>query len=147
MRHILPFLLALTLSPWAHATQNISATDAWVRLPPPGAKVGAAYLTLQSKQRISLTGAKSPAAKTVELHSMRMDQGVMLMRHLPSLQIEAGQPLKLEPGGLHLMLIDLKKPLKAGDTVQFDLNFSQGLAEGKGKTKSLRVQAVVRAQD
>ena len=74
---------------------------------------------------------------------MSMNKGVMQMRQLPSLPLEAGKPVKLAPGGLHLMLVNLKQPLKAGDSVQLDLNFSQG----KGKTENIRVQAVVRAPE
>lgn len=142
MRRCSLFLFALTLAHFAHAAENVNVQDAWVRLPPPGAKVVGAYLSLEAKQATTLRSASTPAAKTVELHSMRMDQGVMQMRQLPSIQLEAGKPVKLEPGGLHLMLIDLKKPLKAGDTVQLNLNFSQ-----KGKTEKVRVSAVVRAPD
>lgn len=143
MRRLILCLLALTFSQFALAAENVSVKDAWVRLPPPGAKVVGAYLTLEAKQPTTFSSASSPAAKAVELHSMRMDQGVMEMRQLPSIALEAGKPIKLEPGGLHMMLIDLKKPLKAGDTVQFDLRFKQG----KGKAESVRVSAVVRAPD
>jgi copper(I)-binding protein len=142
MRRILPFLFALTLTPLAHAADNVSVKDAWVRLPPPGAQIVGAYLTLEAKQATTLTGAQSPAAESVEVHTMRMNKGVMQMRQLPSLPLPAGKPVQLQPGGLHLMLINLKKPLKAGDTVQIDLNFSQGPA--KRKTETVRVQAVVR---
>jgi len=140
MRRVFPLLLALALTHMAHAADNVSVKDAWVRLPPPGAKVVGAYLTLEAKQAMTLTGAKSPAAASVELHTMSMHDGVMQMRQLPSIALEAGKPVKLEPGGLHLMLIDLKQPLKAGDTVQIDLQ----LSPRKGKPQTLRVPAVVR---
>ena len=141
MRRILALLLALSFSHWAHAAENVSAKDAWVRLPPPGAKIVGAYLTLEAKQPMTLTGAKTPAAGSVELHTMSMNNGVMQMRQVPSIALEPGKPVKLEPGGLHLMLIELKKPLKAGDIVQIDLD----LSPRKGKHETLRVPAVVRA--
>lgn len=141
MRFFLTLLLALTFTPLVHAAENVRVQDAWVRLPPPGASIVGAYLTLEAKQNTTLTSVESPAAETVEVHTMRMNNGVMQMRRLPSLPLDAGKPLKLEPGGLHLMLINLKKPLKAGDTVQFDLNFTQG----KHQTERVRVQAVVRS--
>jgi copper(I)-binding protein len=143
MRRVLPFLLALTLTHMAHAAENVRVKDAWVRLPPPGAKIVGAYLTLEAKQPMTLTGAKSPAAGSVELHTMSMNNGVMQMRQIPSIALEPGKPVKLEPGGLHLMLIELKKPLKAGDIVQIDLD----LSPRKGKRETLRVPAVVRAPD
>jgi copper(I)-binding protein len=141
MRRALPFLFALALTHLAHAAGNVSAKDAWVRLPPPGAKVVGAYLTLEAKQPMTLTGAKSPTAESVELHTMSMNNSVMQMRQVPSIALEADKPLKLEPGGLHLMLIGLKQSLKAGDTVQIDLH----LSPRKGKPETLRVPAVVRA--
>lgn len=143
MRHFLPLLLILLFSPHVDAAGSISVKDAWVRLPPPGAKIGVAYLTLEAKQHMVLTDAKSPAAETVELHNMTMNNGIMQMRHLATLPLEAGKPVKLEPGGLHLMLINLKKPLKIGDKIQLDLNFSHG----KHSTGTLRVVAVVRAAE
>ena len=141
MRYFLPFLFALVFVPYANAAESVSVKDAWVRLPPPGAEIGVAYLTLEPKQRMVLTSAKSTAAESVELHNMTMNKGVMQMRQLLQLPLEAGKPVKLEPGGLHLMLINLKKPLKIGDKVPLDLNFSLG----KHSTGTLHVVAVVRA--
>lgn len=141
MRLILPFLLMLLFTPFASAAGTISVNDAWVRLPPPGSQIGVAYLTLEPKQNMVLISAKSPVAKIVELHSMSMNDGVMQMRHLDRLSLDAGKAVKLEPGGLHLMLIDLKKPLKIGDKVPLDLKFTHG----KSSTGTLRVIAVVRS--
>ena len=141
MRYCLPLLFALCFAPYASAAGSISVKDVWVRLPPPGAKVAVAYLTLEPKLNMVLVSANSPAAKIVELHNMTMNDGVMQMRHLDKLALEAGKPVKLEPGGLHLMLINLKKPLKVGDKVQLDLNFTHG----KNSKGTLRVFAVVRS--
>ena len=77
MRLILPILLTLLFAPIASAAGSISVKDAWVRLPPPGSQIGVAYLTLEPKQNMVLTSAQSPAAKTVELHSMSMNDGVV----------------------------------------------------------------------
>ncbi len=140
MRSFLSFLFALLFTTFVHAAENVSVKDAWVRPPPPGASVVGAYLTLEAKQATTLMQVKSPAAEAVEVHTMSMDNGVMQMRKLPSLPLEAGKPVKLAPGGFHLMLINLKKPLKAGDIVPFDLSFSHG----DHKTETVHVQAVVR---
>ncbi len=140
MRRLLPFLLALTLTHMAHAAENLSVKDAWVRLPPPGAEIVGAYLTLEAKQNMTLIGVKSPAAESVEMHTMSMNNGVMRMRQVPSIALQAGKPVKLEPGGLHLMLIKPKQPLKAGDIVQIDLS----LSSSQGKSETIRVPAVVR---
>lgn len=116
---------ALVALPVSHAAELVKVSDAWIRLPPPGAKIAAAYLTLESKQTLSLIAVTSPAAEVVEMHSMSTKNGVMEMRQLPTLKIEAGKPTKLEPGGLHLMLINLKQPLKSGDQVKLSLRFKQ----------------------
>ena len=125
MRSLNLFFLTCLCMPASHAADMATVTDAWVRLPPPGAQIAAAYLTLESKQALSLVSVTSPAAQAVEMHSMSMKNGVMEMRQLSVLEIKANIPAKLEPGGLHLMLIDLKKPLKAGDQVKLALRFKQ----------------------
>jgi copper(I)-binding protein len=133
--------LLLLLAPLSQAANLAIVKDAWVRLPPPGADIAAAYLTLEAKQPLTLSGAKSPAAEAVELHSMSMKNGVMEMRHLPALELAPGKPVTLEPGGLHLMLINLKKPLKAGDKVRLVLSFKQE----KHRAQTISVQAIVKA--
>lgn len=144
MRQFFLLLAAIGFVHAASATESsvvpVTVKDAWVRLPPPGAKIGVVYLTLEAKQRMALTSAKSPVAETVEMHNMTMNKGVMQMRQLSTLPLDAGKPLQLEPGGLHLMLINLKKPLKIGDKVQLDLNFSRG----KQAVGTVRVEAEVR---
>lgn len=119
-------LPALTLPGPAHATDTITVKEAWVRAPAPGAQVTAAYMTLEVAEPATLVSASSPAAKAVEIHTMSMKNGVMEMRQLKALELKPGQPVKLQPGGLHLMLIDLTKPLKAGDNVDVALHFGDG---------------------
>jgi hypothetical protein len=83
-------------------------------------------MTLEASEPLSLLKVTSTEAQAVEIHSMTMKNGVMEMREMKALELKPGQPVKLQPGGLHLMLVDLKKPLKAGDTVQLVLNFGDG---------------------
>jgi periplasmic copper chaperone A len=101
----------------------VTISDAWVRENAPGQVVGAAYMTLKSPQDSTLVFVESPAAGTVEVHSMTMNNGVMKMRKLEELPLKAGKPEKLAPGGFHLMLFDLKKPLKNGENIDFKLCF------------------------
>jgi len=76
----------------------------------------------------------------VELHTMKMEEGVMKMRAVPRIELPAGQAVKLAPGGYHVMLLDLKQQLKPGDTVPITLTL-----EGRDKAKSsLEVKARVR---
>ncbi len=106
-----------------NAMADVSVSDAWVRANVPGQSVGAAYLTLSSPQDSTLVYIESPAAGKVEIHSMSMTNNVMKMRKLEELPLKAGKAEKLAPGGFHLMLFDLKKPLKAGDKADFKLCF------------------------
>ncbi len=113
----------------AFADNGVVISDNWARATAPGQEVGAAYMTLQSAEDTSLVGVESPAADSVEIHSMSMENGVMKMRSLKSLPLAAGKPAKLAPGGFHLMLFDLKKPLKAGEKVSFKLHFKNAKGE------------------
>ena len=141
MRKLTLIFLALMMVQVSYAADLVKITDAWVRLPPPGAQIAAAYLTLESKQTLSLSNVTSPAAEVVEMHSMSTKNGVMEMRQLSALTLPAGKPLTLEPGGLHLMLINPKKPLKEGDKVPLVLHFKQG----KRVVGAVGVQAIVKA--
>lgn len=125
MRDLISRLLILLtcMSLTAVAQAEISITDAWVRASHAGQSVGAAYLTLKSPQAATLVYIETDRADSVEMHSMTMDKGVMKMRSLDSLPLPAGKPVKLAPGGLHLMLLDLTSPLKVGEQVHFRLCF------------------------
>lgn len=101
----------------------VSIQNAWVRPTNKGQEVGAAYMTLISKRDTALVHVNSDVTKNVEIHSMAMQEGVMKMRMLETLPLAAGKPYKLAPGGLHLMMFDLKKPLIEGDQVNFELTF------------------------
>ena len=102
---------------------HVTITDAWVRPTNPGQEVGAAYMTLNSKQDVKLIAVESDVTKSVEIHSMTMKNGVMKMRMLETLDLTAGKPYELAPGGYHLMLFNLKKPLAEGELVNFTLHF------------------------
>lgn len=131
---------ALLMSVPAYA--DVTVSDAWARATRPGQKVGAAYMTLQSPADTALVKVESPAAGTVEIHTMTMNDGVMKMRMLEDLPLKANETVKLAPGGFHLMLFDLAKPLQAGETVQFTLHFK----DSAGNTSSLQTDAPVRTK-
>ena len=131
---------ALLMSVPAYA--DVTVSDAWARATRPGQKVGAAYMTLQSPADTALVKVESPAAGTVEIHTMTMNDGVMKMRMLENLPLKANETVKLAPGGFHLMLFDLAKPLQAGETVQLTLHFK----DSAGNTSSLRTDAPVRTK-
>jgi copper(I)-binding protein len=121
--------------------QSVKVANAWVRAPAPGQKTAAAYFDVTSESNAALVAAGSPAADRAELHSMSMDGGVMRMRGLPRIELPAGQTVKLTPGGMHLMLIDLKQPLHAGDKVPLVLSVQ---SSGTSLT-TVKLEAEVRA--
>ncbi|MGH8743808.1 MAG: copper chaperone PCu(A)C [Burkholderiales bacterium] len=104
-----------------YAADEIKVAQAWARATAPGQQIAGAYLQITSAVPAKLIAASSPVAGRVEIHSMRMENGVMKMRQLQSLDLPAQHAVKLEPGGLHLMLLDLKAPLKPGDRVPLRL--------------------------
>ncbi|HYN54314.1 MAG TPA: copper chaperone PCu(A)C [Methylotenera sp.] len=110
----------------------VSIQNAWVRSTNAGQSVGAAYMTLTSPQDATLVAVESDVTKNVEIHSMSMQSGVMKMRMLDTLPLAAGKPYTLAPGGFHLMLFDLKKPLNVGEPVNFVLHFKK--IDSKTKT-------------
>lgn len=137
-------LLALAfcaLPAFAFAQQGgVTIADAWVRATVPGQSATGAYLDITSKDAAALVGANSVVAGVTEVHEMSLDGGVMRMRAVPRLELPAGKTVSLKPGGYHVMLMDLKQPLKAGDKVALTLKI-----EGKGgKPTLLEVNAEVR---
>lgn len=132
MRFIKPIAFAaalaaavLTLAGAAEAG-DITIHDAWSRATPPGAKVGAGYMVIENKGAAAdrLMGGSTPLAGSLEVHEMTMTGGVMKMRGLADgLEVPAGGEVALKPGSYHLMLLDLKQPLKEGDHVPVTLTF------------------------
>ena len=120
---------------------ELTITQAWSRATPKGAKIGSGYLTIENKGSAPdrLVGISADIAGKVEVHEMAMNNGVMTMRPLDKgLTIDPGKTVKLAPGGYHLMMSDLKSPLKQGDKVPVTLEF-----EKAGKVQlSLDVQGV-----
>lgn len=125
------FFLAVVAHVRAEVRQvaSVRASEAWVRSTPPGATVSAAYLTLhnESAQSLLVTQLHSDVSSITQLHEMRAEDGVMRMRHLSSgLSLKPGETVKLQPGGLHVMLMGLKQPLRVGQTVLLHLSISDG---------------------
>jgi copper(I)-binding protein len=119
------------------ATAAVTATDAWCRPSPNGAKAGGCYVTLTAETDDRLTGGSTPRAASLQVHEMKTENGMMKMAELTAgLPLPAGQAVALAPGGNHLMLIGLTAPLVAGDTVPLTFQFASAPA--------ITVQAQVR---
>jgi copper(I)-binding protein len=107
---------------------DLTVTSPWTRATPGGAKIAGGYLKITNNGASvdRFLGAKSDATDHVEIHEMSMTDGVMKMRPLPNgLEIKPGQTVELKSGGYHLMFMDLKRPLKQGDTFKARLQFEK----------------------
>jgi len=129
----------LVIAASAHAQTTIK--DAWVRGTVAQQKASGAFMHITSAQGGKLLSVSSPVAGVAEIHEMAMQGDTMRMRAVPALELPAGKAVELKPGGYHLMLMDLKQQLKAGETVPLTL-----VVEGKdGKRETVAVQAVIKA--
>ena len=124
------------------ALAQTTVKDAWVRGTVAQQKATGAFFSITSAAGGKLVSVSSPAAGVVEIHEMKMDGSTMQMRALPNgLDLPAGKAVELKPGGLHVMMMDLKAPLAAGQTIAVTL-----VVEGKdGKKETITVKAPVKA--
>jgi copper(I)-binding protein len=120
MRAIL-CVLSMLLAPCAGAA-GLELRDAWIRAAPPSAQTLAGYVELANtgSAPLRVTAVGSPDFGAVELHEMRMDDGVMRMRALDAVEVPAGASVRLAPGGNHLMLMRPTRALRAGDRVAIE---------------------------
>lgn len=123
------------------ALAQVTVTDPWVRGTVSSQKATGAFMKLETKQPVSLVSASSPVAGVTEIHEMAMEKDVMKMRAVPRLDVAPGKPAELKPGGYHVMLLDLKQPLKAGDSVPITLTFEKA----DKSRQTVEVKATVRA--
>lgn len=120
-------LFAAAIGSAAAADSTVAVTDAWARATPEGAKTGAAYVTLANHGDAAdkLLGFSTPVAGMAQLHTTINDNGVMKMRPLKELDLKPGGSVTLKPGGMHVMLMELKQPLKEGDRFPLALTFEK----------------------
>ncbi|MEY4906663.1 MAG: hypothetical protein RL260_381 [Pseudomonadota bacterium] len=138
-------LVAATASAFAFSgavhAQSVTVSAPWVRATAAEQKATGAFMKLQSATPVRLVEVRSAAAGVVELHEMAMEGDMMRMRAVAGLDLPAGKAVELKPGGYHVMLMDLKQPIKAGDTVALTL-----VIEGADKRRStVEVNAIVQA--
>jgi copper(I)-binding protein len=107
---------------------DLTVTSPWTRATPGGAKIAGGYLKITNSGTSAdrFVGARSDAADHAEIHEMSMSDGLMKMRPLPNgLEIKPGETVELKSGGYHLMFMDLKQPLKQGDSFKATLQFEK----------------------
>ena len=138
MRHLLLITALAAVSP-AWACEGITAKDAWLREAPPGATVMAGYVTLvnNSDTPRTLREIRSKDFGAIEFHRTVTENGESRMQMLDNVALPARQSTSLQPGGMHLMMFRVARPLKAGDSVKLNLYC--------GRKHPLRVDFAVRA--
>jgi periplasmic copper chaperone A len=136
LRIVFPALAAIILTAIAviamtrnaeSSARDLVVTLAWARATPPGADVGAAYVTIENRGATDdrLIGVTSAAAGVVSIHETVEENGIAKMRPLQGIALLAGHTLAMQPGGFHVMLMDLKNPLVEGESVALTLTFEQ----------------------
>ena len=123
----------------AQTSPAVKVEQAWVRPSVPGQQGTGGYMKLTARDGQRLVGVSSPVAGVAQIHEMKMDGNVMTMRPAGAIDLPAGKTVELKPGGLHLMLMDLKQPLAAGSSVPLTLL----LKNGKGVESKVETQLSV----
>ncbi|QTN28355.1 copper chaperone PCu(A)C [Rhodoferax sp. AJA081-3] len=135
-----PIALVLSLLSTAAWAQSVDVKAAWARATVQGQKATGAFMTLTAKDATKLVGISSPVAGVAEVHEMKMDGDVMKMRAVEGgLDLPAGKAVELKPGGYHVMLMDLKTPLKKDTTIPVTLLFK----DAKGVPSKLEIKLPV----
>lgn len=117
------FLISTQLS-----ASQLSVEDQYIRATPPNSTNSAAFMVIKNAHNkdIKLLAAGSEIAARVELHQHVMEEGLMKMRQVEEIIIKAGGSVTLQPGGYHVMFLNLKQPLKEGQSVTLSLSFDNG---------------------
>ncbi len=135
-----PIALVLSLLSTAVWAQSVDVRAGWARATVQGQRATGAFMTLTAKDATRLVGISSPVAGVAEVHEMKMDGDVMKMRAVEGgLDLPAGKAVELKPGGYHVMLMDLKTPLKKDTTIPVTLLFK----DAKGVASKLELKLPV----
>lgn len=121
-------LLPLAVPTLAAQSPTVAARDAFAFETPAGRKVTAVFVTLENRGSTlrTVVSGTTEVADTLELHEMKRDGGMMQMSPVKSIDVPAGGTAELRPGGLHLMLFGVRRPLVAGDSIAVTLTLDDG---------------------
>jgi copper(I)-binding protein len=133
-------LMAMLLCAAAVGHAEVTVKDAWVRGTVPAQKATGAFLTLTSTEDAKVVAASSPVAGMAQIHVSESQGGIMRMHAIDAIDLPAGKAVELQPGGSHIMLMQLAHPLAAGDSVALALT----VEDRKGRRTVLEVRAPVR---
>ena len=121
---------------------SVKVTGAWVRATVPGQPVAGAYMEITSAKTTTLVKVETPIANMAEIHSMKMENGVMRMQAMASLPLPANKTVRLSPGGDHLMLMGLKRQVKPGEKAPIRLT----MKDDAGREETILVDFIVKAE-
>ncbi|MEC5164226.1 periplasmic copper chaperone A [Janthinobacterium sp. CG_23.3] len=138
-KQFIAFLTTMTLASCALA--QVSVTAPWIRATVPQGKATGAFMQIKSDQDVRLVEVRTSVAGIAEIHQMEMLGQTMKMHAVDGLDLAAGKTLHLGPGGYHIMLMELKRQLKQGETVALTL-----VVQGKDKKrKNIELAVPVKA--
>ncbi|MFC0252609.1 copper chaperone PCu(A)C [Massilia consociata] len=124
----------------ASALAQVTVSEPWVRATVPAQKATGAFMRVQSAAPARLVGVQADVAGRAELHEMALDGQTMRMRRVETIELPAGKPVNLVSGGYHVMLFDLKRQVKDGESVDLTLT----VQDAAGKRQDVKVSAPVR---
>jgi periplasmic copper chaperone A len=134
------FAFAMSIAFATSAVAQVTVREPWIRATVPAGQATGAFMELVSKQDARLVEVRSPAAGIIEIHQMSMQGDRMMMSAVDGIDLPAGKTVALASGGYHIMMMDLKRQMKAGETVPMTL-----VIQGKGKKQeAVEVQVPVK---
>ena len=117
------FFIVFLITTEIYAVPDIKIVNAWVAATEESDDMSVAYMSLLSHEDLILTSITSPTIKTIEMHNTILEKGIMKMRMAHEIKIDHDKTFEFKSGGSHLMLMDFKGPLKAGEKVKITLHF------------------------
>jgi copper(I)-binding protein len=119
---------------------DIKIVNAWVAATEESDDMSVAYMSLLSHEDLILTSITSPTIKTIEMHNTILEKGIMKMRMAHEIKIDHDKTFEFKSGGSHLMLMDFKSPLKAGEKVKMTLHFK----DKKNQSFNKSINAIIK---
>ena len=131
---------AMLLTACTTVLAQVKVDNPWVRATVAQQKTSSAYMSLTAASAVRVVEVTSMVAGAAEIHETKMENNMMKMRAVPALELPSGRTVELKPGGLHIMLVDLRQPLKEGEMVALTLTVERS----DKKRETVVVRAPVR---
>ena len=134
------FFIVFLITTEIYAVPDIKIVNAWVAATEESDDMSVAYMSLLSHEDLILTSITSPTIKTIEMHNTILEKGIMKMRMAHEIKIDHDKTFEFKSGGSHLMLMDFKSPLKAGEKVKITLHFK----DKKNQSFNKSINAIIK---